>query len=318
MYDPIVKWSGSKRSQAEEIVARLPREIATYYEPFCGGCSVLYRILNTPSVKVERYVASDINIDLIRLWNSIRDYPEELCAGYKDLWSGFNRHGLCEDDYERRKEFFYTIRERYNRLHNPLDFLFLMRTTTNGMPRYNELGEFNNSCHFSRPGINPDKLLEICMGWSRVLKEKNVEFRAMSYEVLKPVSGDFVYADPPYFGTRGMYYGRIDFDTYFKWLTGLRCKWMMSFDGKAGNEDFTYDVPIGLYLRHEYLNSGNSSFRRVIGKDRYAQVHESLYMNYIPDCKKSASLKQAELFKCLLSHLACYRTKKQLEEKSCH
>ena len=274
----------------------MPCEISTYYEPFCGGCSVLYRLLNTPRVKVERYVASDLNTDLIRLWNMIRDNPKELCDCYKDLWSRFNKHGLCEDDYERRKEFFYTIRERYNRLHNPTDFLFVMRTTTNGMPRYNEMGEFNNSCHFTRPGINPDKLREICMEWSRILKANNVEFRAMSYDVLEPLPNDFIYADPPYFATNGMYYGGIDFASYFKWLRGIECKWIMSFDGMSGSEDFTYDVPHDLYLRHEYLNSGNSSFRRVIGKDRHAEVHESLYMNYIPKNIKTKTLEQGFLF----------------------
>jgi DNA adenine methylase len=78
MFEPIVKWSGSKRSQAESIVARMPREIDTYYEPFCGGCSVLYRLLHTPVVKVRRYIASDLNADLIALWNEIKDNPERL------------------------------------------------------------------------------------------------------------------------------------------------------------------------------------------------------------------------------------------------
>ena len=35
MYEPVIKWSGSKRSQAEQILKYFPREIDTYYEPFC-------------------------------------------------------------------------------------------------------------------------------------------------------------------------------------------------------------------------------------------------------------------------------------------
>lgn len=46
MYEPAIKWSGSKRSQAEEILKRFPRQINTYYEPFCGGCSILRRLLD--------------------------------------------------------------------------------------------------------------------------------------------------------------------------------------------------------------------------------------------------------------------------------
>ena len=45
MLDPLVKWSGSKRSQAKAIVEEMFRKRSsyeTYIEPFCGGCSVLY------------------------------------------------------------------------------------------------------------------------------------------------------------------------------------------------------------------------------------------------------------------------------------
>lgn len=49
--------------------------------------------------------------------------------------------------------------------------------------------------------------------------------------------GDFVYLDPPYFHTRGMYYGAssIDFEEFFDFLDGLNqrgIKFMLSFDGK--------------------------------------------------------------------------------------
>ena len=298
LLEPIVKWSGSKRSQAAEIVARMPREIATYYEPFCGGCSVLYRLLNKPTVKVARYVASDVNRDLIGLWNMIRDYPDELCNGYGELWEAFNRHGLCEEDYERRKEVFYTIRDRYNREHSPIDFLFIMRTTTNGMPRYNDKGEFNNSCHFSRPGIHPVRLKEICRDWSLVLKAKFVEFRSASYETLEPGCQDFLYLDPPYASVhkRQMYYGGIDIDAFVKWLSSRKCKWILSFDGKRGETDCTYDLPTSLYKRHEYLNAGNSSFERYLGKGRTEEVLESLYLNYIPEIAKAHIYSQGFLF----------------------
>ena len=46
MYEPVIKWSGSKRSQAEQILRHFPNEIDTYYEPFCGGASVLRRLLD--------------------------------------------------------------------------------------------------------------------------------------------------------------------------------------------------------------------------------------------------------------------------------
>ena len=278
--EPVIKWSGSKRSQAAEIIRRFPREIDTYYEPFCGGASVLRRLLMTQSVHVNRYVCSDKNWDLIELWKYIKLEPDYLAHGYRGMWLQLNK----DDNLDRKKKYFAEKREEFNEIRNPDIFLFLMRTTTNGMPRYNARGDFNNSFHVTRNGIEPSRMDEILHAWSVALNHHNVEFVCRSYDDVsfKPTGNDMVYADPPYGATKGMYYGGIDTKQFFAWLRSLKCKWALSFDGKAGGEDLTYDVPKDLYVRHEYLASGNSSFRRVIGKNRHAEVFESLYLNYAP------------------------------------
>ena len=40
-FQPVIKWSGSKRSQASEIIKYFPKQIDTYFEPFCGGAYVV-------------------------------------------------------------------------------------------------------------------------------------------------------------------------------------------------------------------------------------------------------------------------------------
>ena len=297
MLEPIVKWSGSKRSQDEAIVARMPRSIDTYYEPFCGGCSVLNRLLQTTSVNVKRFIASDINADLIALWNEIKNNPEELIKGYAELWAVFNRHS-GEEDFERKKEVFYTVRDRYNSEHRPTDFLFIMRTTTNGMPRYNSEGKFNNSCHFSRPGIHPRELSKICRGWNVILKAKDVQFVHRSFEDVEASDNSLIYLDPPYMSVERhqMYFGVIDKEKFFSWLGDLKGKWILSFDGKRGEEDYTYSVPSDLYVLHEYLVSGNSSFERYVGQGKTVTVYESLYLNYKPEMLEESQMQQLELF----------------------
>lgn len=273
MFEPVIKWSGSKRSQAENILTYFPKEIDTYYEPFCGGASVLRRLLSS-NIKVNRYVCSDLNSGLIDLWNEIINHPERVSSYYNKLWNELN----VDDDKQRKKEYFATVRERYNREHNPLDFMFIMRTTTNGMPRYNRDGEFNNSFHVTRNGIVPDTLEKIIYEWSDLLRKNKVEFIACSYEEIKPKEKDFVYLDPPYANTKGMYYGTIDYEKLWNWLRDLPCKYALSFDGISGEEDNTWNVPNDVYSRHEYLLSGNSSFKRTIGKSNDSIVYESLYL----------------------------------------
>lgn len=273
MFEPVIKWSGSKRSQAEKILTYFPKEIDTYYEPFCGGASVLRRLLSS-DIKVNHCICSDLNSGLIDLWNEIINHPETVFSHYKKLWNELNK----DDNKRRKKEYFATVREKYNNEHNPLDFMFIMRTTTNGMPRYNRIGEFNNSFHVTRNGIMPETLEKIIYEWNKLLKENNVDFRACSYEEIQPKKNDFVYLDPPYANTRGMYYGTIDYERLWNWLRNLPCGYALSFDGISGEEDNTWNVPKDIYSRHEYLLSGNSSFKRTIGKSNNSIVYESLYL----------------------------------------
>ena len=54
---------------------------------------------------------------------------------------------------------------------------------------------------------------------------------------------------------------------------------MLSFDGKRGNDDFTVKLPKELYKRHILIESGNSSFKKVMDKQSL-KVSESLYLNW--------------------------------------
>ncbi|WP_207757825.1 Dam family site-specific DNA-(adenine-N6)-methyltransferase [Clostridium botulinum] len=273
-FQPVIKWSGSKRSQSETIISKIPnKEYNTYYEPFCGGCSVLFQLLHS-DIKFKNYICSDKNEGLIKLWNEIKYNPIKVADTYEKLWNELN----IDDDKERKKQYFYMVRDRYNKEQNPYDFMFIMRTTTNGMPRYNNNGNFNNSFHVTRNGIKPNTLRQIIFEWSEVLNKNNVQFIHQNYQQIKPQKNDFIYLDPPYANTRGMYYGTIDYEQLWNWLRNQDCSYMLSFDGKTSSKDMTYSVPNDIYTSHEYLYSGNSSFRRVIGTSNSEYVSESLYI----------------------------------------
>lgn len=83
---PCIKWSGSKRSQSDQIISKMPRSIDTYYEPFLGGGSILIKVL-TSNIQVKNYLVSDLNSDLIGLWNCIKSNPLEVFKHYEYLWN---------------------------------------------------------------------------------------------------------------------------------------------------------------------------------------------------------------------------------------
>ena len=275
-FQPAMKWSGSKRSQCNEIIKYFPKEIDTYYEPFCGGCSMLYRLMVEPSIKVKRFIVSDINKDLILFWKTLKDDYKFLINGYTKLHNEF-----VELNQTEQKEYYKQVRERYNKNHNVVDFLFIMRTCYNGMPRYNSDGEFNNPVHPKRSGIEPDRLEKIFEDWSKLLKKKDVYFRDLPYWETTTDINDFVYLDPPYANTKGMYFGNFNTPRFLEFLKYLNCKWIMSYDGSVSsertNEDYSDNVPKELYTEKIMIKSGNSSFRRLNG-DTINNVDEALYI----------------------------------------
>ena len=272
-FRPAIKWTGSKRSQVNEILKYFPSEINTYYEPFCGGCAILRGLLET-GIEVEKYYCSDVNLDLINLWNEIKENPSQVINHYTKLWEELNQ----DNDIVRKKDFYNEIRDRLNKKHDPLDFMFIMRTTMNGMPRYNKNGDFNSSFHLTRNGMKPSTLNDILVEWSLILNENDVEFKRCSYEEICSDDGDFLYLDPPYANTKGIYYNDFDVMKYFKWLSLQKGGYMFSFDGKVNGTDYSVEVPREVYTKHIYIDSGNSSFRRIIGKSKNSMVKESLYL----------------------------------------
>ncbi|KAB7516191.1 Dam family site-specific DNA-(adenine-N6)-methyltransferase [Halosegnis rubeus] len=266
-FKPVIKWTGSKRTISDEIVSTFPEEYDMYYEPFLGSGSILYQL--SPS----EAICGDICEPLIGIWKLIRDDPEELITYYRREWKRLQDEG---------PDVYYEIREKFNETKNPKHLFFLSRTCVNGLIRFNSDGEFNNSFHLSRPGINPKRMGPIITEWSRDIQD--VEFVSGEYNVTtSDVSqGDFVYLDPPYFNTTSRYYGSIDYDRFLDFLKDLNdrdVKYALSYDGHSGDTDYTVDLPEWAYEEHLMLSSGNSSFKNVMDQE-VAEVKESLYLNY--------------------------------------
>ena len=263
---PAIKWSGSKRSQAKRIIELFP-DFNKFYEPFLGGGSVLIE------ASPKTAICGDVCEPLINFWNIVKNDPKRLIRNYTKQWNELQIKGYIT---------YYKFRNRFNKNPNAIDLLFLSRTCVNGLIRFNSHGQFNNSFHHTRKGINPDTLKYIIMQYSN--KIKYYKFSAKDYEATTKTAtcDDLIYLDPPYFNTNGRYYGKINFDRFFKYLKLLNNKkipFILSFDGSRGNTKYFVDLPKYLFKRHIILDSGNSSFKKVMSK-KTENVKESLYLNF--------------------------------------
>lgn len=280
----LIKWTGSKRSQAEAIAALFPENCGgRYFEPFLGGGAVLYY----GARHFKSAVASDIYDPLIGLWNAIKVSPAAVVKNYRSDWE------RLQADFPA---FFFKIRDRFNTGPNGQDLLFLSRTCVNGIIRFNRQGQFNNSIHLSRRGMKPQLFATIVERWNLTIQ--NTEFRVRDYsEITNEVArGDFVYLDPPYANSHNRYSENLDLNRFLVFLEVLNRKgvlWALSFDGNRGGADLTYELPKELYKYHTTLPSGHSAVQKVLNKS-LEYVNESLYLNYPPPRK--ASVAQPLLF----------------------
>lgn len=272
MYPNIIKWTGTKRPLAEEIVSYFPKQINTYYEPFIGSGAVCRAVLATHRIQVEHIIVSDICQPLIILWQEIQKRPKRLFKAYKNYWNQLQEKG---------QDIFYTVRDEFNKdKENAGAFLFLLRTCLNGMPRFNMSGDFNTSYHLNRPGIHPDKLKSILIDWNRAIR--HVEFICRDYKdsLVSITEKDFFFFDPPYQSSHSIYYGQFNYKEFFKRVSKLPCSYAITFNGTRDGEEGenNYEVDKSLYNKRIALAGKISSFSRL--QQNKVNVQEILYIRY--------------------------------------
>lgn len=221
-------------------------------------------------------IAGDVISELIHLWIIIRDKPESIVNEYQLRWKRLQNEGHTA---------YYEIRNSFNITRNPHDFLFLSRTCVNGLIRFNKNGDFNNSLHHTRPGIAPQRLSKLIHQWSYYIQ--NVTFLVADYrQTLENVkTGDLVFLDPPYNGTKGRYIPQnFNFEEFYfelERLNNIGAKWVLTFDGMAGRRNYKSTIPSHLYKVQLGLPTGNSPFTKLM-KTSLDSVVESVYLNFEP------------------------------------
>ena len=305
---PFIKWTGSKRKQAKEIVDKFPKEIDTYYECFLGGGSVMHELLNriySGEIKCKKLICSDLNEDLINIFKIFKnkDTRQKLFDYYVNLYNKLKELAEIEITPDPREQIkkcqilYYEMRDKLNSMdftnpERPYLFYWIMRTSFNGLVRYNsKTGNFNSPFHVGGMfGISPNELRKVFDAWAEVMDNVDIEFVCEAYDKIleNAKAGDLVYMDPPYENTIGMYFcNTFDKEYMFKVIDQLNKKhvyWLLSYDGKTGDDNRTANVPESLYKTHIYINSGHSNFKKLKSKSRGVGdrdlVYDSLYINF--------------------------------------
>jgi len=204
----VVQWDGDGR----------------WIEPFMGSGVVGFNIMP------RNAVFADTNPHLINFYNAILNDEIDSFRARKFL----ENEGCNLSKYG--KEYYYEVRERFNKNNAPSDFLFLNRSCFNGLIRFNQKGGFNvpfghKPMRFSKAYIT--KIANQIDYVSLISKDLNWSFICQDFhKTLSNLSeNDFVYCDPPYLGRHVDYYDSWDESMekeLFSVLNQLPCKFILS------------------------------------------------------------------------------------------
>ena len=121
-------------------------------------------------------------------------------------------------------------------------------------------------------------MAKILEDWSNSIKD--VEFRTTNYLDIYPNSGDFMYLDPPYYRTKDMYYGGIDYLDFCDWLRKQKCGYLLSFDGTVNGEELHLPEEISINEIAEFsaskLLEARQRIRELEEMQRWIPVTEKL------------------------------------------
>lgn len=192
---PFLRWVGGKRQILHSILPKFP-EFDRYYEPFVGGGAVFF------ALSPEDAVISDFNPSLVSMYKIVADYPEEICSSVEQMLFEFS-----PDQY-------YTVRSLFNKLKvgfrpNNLGnmdaslliefasmFVYLNRTSYNGLWRENKRGAYNAPVGKFSSGPSIDR--KSVLAAAKLLRNATIRCGDFCDAVRDAQEGDLVYLDPPY------------------------------------------------------------------------------------------------------------------------
>jgi DNA adenine methylase len=199
---PPIKCQGIKTKLVRFILSSIewdPGSSGRWIEPFMGSGVVVFNLAP------PRAILGDSNHHIIALYQAIQQ--QHITPSSVRAW-------LVQEGARLAKggaEYYYEVRERFNSLAAPMDFLFLNRSCFNGVMRFNSTGGFNVPF-----GHKPHRFAQAYVtkivnqvGWvAKQMRDRDWQFVAGDWRstLAQAAPSDFVYLDPPYIGRHTDYF----------------------------------------------------------------------------------------------------------------
>lgn len=180
---PFLRWAGGKTWFTKHIENYIPENFNDYYEPFVGGGSVFFYLKSKGLIKGKAYL-SDSNSDLINTYKVLKNNS-------KDLFEILKTHLDSENEYYRMRRSEFT-----DPIERAAKFLYLNKTSFNGIYRVNKNGKYN--VPYGRRNLKVLYDFEHLKEISITLKNTHISSQDFMQRCKKIKKNDFVFIDPPY------------------------------------------------------------------------------------------------------------------------
>lgn len=292
LFVPPIKCQGIKTKLVPWIKGILPEDFkGRWVEPFMGSGVVAFNI------KPRHALLADSNPHLITFYQAIKDGTvTERTARVFLQEAGKKLEAQGED-------FFYEVRERFNKEKSPFDFLFLNRACFNGLIRFNRAGCFNVPFCRKPDRFAPAYITKICNQIHAVsILCATADYQFLCQDFSKTISSvsdrDILYCNPPYIDRYVDYFNgwnESDEANLFHLLDSAKARFILStwqsnqFRENIFIRRFWSKFP--MLVRNHFYYVGPKE------ENRHPMV-EALVMNFSPSCSETTPETSGQLAFC--------------------
>lgn len=276
IFVPPIKCQGIKTKLVAWIASYVHVTDQTQWiEPFIGSGVVGF------NVRPKHALFADINPHIINFYNAIKS---------QDITPAIAKAFLEQEGAllaKKGAEHFYEIRSRFNKFGNPLDFLFLSRSSFNGVIRFNQKGEYNvpfghKTERFTKAYIT--KIVNQIRYVANALQQSDWQFVCADFRSIIPTAtqNDVIYCDPPYIGRHTDYFNNWtehDEQDLYQLLVRTPARFILStwHSNKYRTNTMIerYQALFYVYTKEHFYHVGARE------QNRHAMI-EALVLNYRP------------------------------------
>lgn len=191
---PVFTWIGGKTRLVKKLRPYIPEFTGKYIEPFLGSGGILLNL------QPQSAIVSDINPDIINVWNCVKFVPEQVIENLIELTNEFKN----ADDKKKYLQDCVSSCHQQDDITKASIFILVSKCSWNG--RLDPNGKFKiqsispqvylKGRYFTGESVFHERIRDV----SKYLNESDTHITCCDFRqtIQDAKTGDFVYLDPPY------------------------------------------------------------------------------------------------------------------------